>query len=78
MVDSVGRVSNRMANHPRVIVYFKIIASRLALVPKEVDFIVLVLNELEAEALVPAFREDIKGYLASYGVLKFEVSEFIL
>ena len=64
-----------MANSSRVLVDFVIVATLVALVTIEVDLVVLLLNILEAEGLVPALGEDIERDLATNGELQVEVGE---
>ena len=64
-----------MADSPFVLINLVIIAAFVRLVPKEMDSrvfgtgdILLAFEVLEAVGLIPTCREDVEGYLASYGV----------
>ena len=67
-----------MANCALVKPDLVVVATIIALISPEVDLIVVVLNELEAEGLVPALREDIERDLASNGESKVEVGKLRL
>ena len=49
-----------MAFSARTLKDFVVIASFIALITPKMDIIVVLVNELEAEALVPPLGEDIK------------------
>ena len=45
-----------------------IVPTLLCLVTEEVNLVVVLFDKLKAESLVPAFWENIEGYLAADGV----------
>ena len=63
--DSILWVGDLVSDGARVFVNLMVVSSLIALVSEEVDFIVLLLNVLEAERFVPPLWEDVKRYLAS-------------
>ena len=64
-----------MANRPLIDVNLVIVATLGRLITPEVNLVVLILDELEAEGLVPAHREDIKRDLATDGEPQIKVGE---
>ena len=68
-------VLHRVADCPFVLIDLVIVAAFMRLVPKEMDGrvfgardVLLGFEVLEAAGLIPTRREDVEGYLASYGV----------
>lgn len=49
-----------MSLSTRMFIDFKVIASFVALIAPEVDIIIVLIHELEAERLVPPLREHIE------------------
>lgn len=67
-----------MANSPLVDIYFVIIAALKTFVTKEVDLIELAFDKLQAEGLVPALGEHVKGNLTTYRESQAVVFELLL
>lgn len=55
-----------------------IVATWLTLVTEEMDLIVILLNKLQAVALVPALGEDIEGNLSANRESEKLIAEFLL
>ena len=80
MGDGLVRVYHTVPNRARICEDFEVIPSLkvvvlsckakhtylIGLVTPEVDLIVVILDELEAEGFVPAYGEDVEGDLASH------------
>ena len=73
----VFRAGSLVANHAFVNVNFVVIASIVASVAPEVNFVEIVLHKLETEAFVPTNRKNIKRNLAAYRKLKVEICELL-
>jgi len=78
LLDGLFWVSCFVADGSRILEYFVIIAAFVAFVAPEVDFLVIMLDKLQAVGFVPAEREHVKADLATYAVLQTIVWEFSL
>ena len=67
-----------MTNSSLVLVDLMIVAAWVALVTEEMNLIVILLNILEAERLIPSLWEYIKRYLTSNGKLQIQTLELLL
>ena len=68
MGNSVFWTSHRVTNSPLVEINLIIVSPFKAFITKKVDFIILSLNEFQAEGFIPTQGEYIKGDLTSDGV----------
>ena len=67
-----------MPNGSRIDEDFIIVPTFVALVSKEMNLVVIFLNEFQTERFVPAFRENVERYLATDAIPKSVVSELFL
>lgn len=59
--------------------YLEVISTFECLIPKEMDLIIILLLDIvQTEGLIPSFREYIEGYLTTDGVTQFQVRELHL
>ena len=54
-----------MANGPWILPNFKIIAALITLITPKVNLVIIILDKLEAEGLVPTLRENIERNLTA-------------
>ena len=77
-LDGLIWIGNFVPDGSLIRIDLMIVTSRLALITEEVNLIIVFLNILQAEALVPSFREHVKGDLAANREGQFVCAELFL
>ena len=67
-----------MPNGSRIDEDFIIVPTFVALVSKEMNLVVIFLNEFQTERFVPAFRKNVERYLTTDAIPKSVVCELLL